>query len=79
MLELLTSEYAILQEMALRTVNNCMLDVNGRNAFREIGGLEKIVQFIANKVHRVMQHIYDIVVLLHNSPLYLRSMQTCTW
>ena len=50
MLELLSSEYAIIQELALRTVDNCMLDTQCRATFRELGGLEKVVEFIGNKV-----------------------------
>ena len=51
MLELLSSEYAVIQELGLRTIDNCMLDVRCRAVFREIGGLEKIVEFVGNKVH----------------------------
>ena len=50
MLELLSSEYAIIQELGLRTVDNCMLDTQCRATFRQLGGLEKVVEFIGNKV-----------------------------
>lgn len=50
MLELLSSEYAVIQELGLRTVDNCMLDTQCRASFRELGGLEKVVEFIGNKV-----------------------------
>lgn len=49
-MELLSSEYAAIQELGLRTVDNCMLDTQCRATFRELGGLEKIVEFIGNKV-----------------------------
>ena len=57
MLELLSSEYAIIQELGLKTIDNCMLNVKCRGVFREIGGLEKIVDFIGNKVHTFV-HTY---------------------
>ena len=50
MLELLSSEYAVIQELGLRTLDNCMLDTQCRATFRELGGLEKVVEFIGNKV-----------------------------
>lgn len=50
MLELLSSEYAVIQELGLRTMDNCMLDTQCRATFRELGGLEKVVEFIGNKV-----------------------------
>jgi HEAT repeat protein len=62
MLELLSSEYAIIQELGLKTIDNCMLDVKCRGVFREIGGLEKIVDFIGNKDYADL-HVVALSVL----------------
>jgi len=49
LLELLESEYAIVQELALKTLISCMHDAGCRKAFVEGEGLAKLVAFIGNK------------------------------
>ena len=50
LVSLLDSEYPVVQELALLTLTHCSQDGESRECLRDIGALQKIVEFLQNKV-----------------------------
>ncbi|XP_019862006.1 PREDICTED: armadillo repeat-containing protein 3-like [Amphimedon queenslandica] len=48
-LPLLSSEYAIIQELTLQTLHNCLQDGQCRAAFKKADGLAKLMDFLSTK------------------------------
>ena len=59
LLELLKSEYPVIQELALRSLELCTQDGENREALREVEGLEKLVEFIGTKVY-ISTHSFQL-------------------
>lgn len=50
LLELLKSDFLIIQHLALKTLQNITTDKDTRNTFREEQGFEKLMDILNNKV-----------------------------
>lgn len=50
LLELLNSEFPVIQHLALRTLQNVTTDKDTRNTFREEQGFEKLMDILSNAV-----------------------------
>ena len=53
-MELLKSDYPVVQELALRSLELCTQDAENREALRELDGLEKLVEFVGVKVGDIL-------------------------
>lgn len=50
LLELLRSEFPVIQELALRTIENITIDSETRVAFRNVQGFDRILEILGTKV-----------------------------
>lgn len=50
LLDLLRSEFPVIQQLALRTIENITTDSETRVAFRNVQGFDRILELLATKV-----------------------------
>ncbi|XP_015752296.1 PREDICTED: armadillo repeat-containing protein 3-like [Acropora digitifera] len=62
LLTLLTSEYAIIQQLSLESLIQITLDAENRAALRELEGLERLVEFVGKKEYDDL-HVQALQVL----------------
>ena len=65
LLELLKSDYPVVQELALRSLELCTQDAENREALRELDGLEKLVEFVGVKVGDILSCYVMMIMMIY--------------
>lgn len=70
LLELLKSDFPVIQHLALKTLYNVTTDRDTRDTFREEQGFEKLMDVLSNTVGRGEHMLlwFHVYVCLHSAP-----------